>query len=41
MPMAPIMANTVETGMEHCHVGQDHSPDPVDSIRQCMAHLRG
>ena len=41
IPMAPIMAKAAEIGVEHCHVEQDHSPDPVDSIRQSMAHLRG
>lgn len=41
IPMAPIMAKAAEIGVEHCHVEQDHSPDPVESIRQSMAYLRG
>lgn len=28
-------------GVAHCHVEQDHSPDPLESIRQSMAHLEG
>ncbi|QEF99201.1 Xylose isomerase-like TIM barrel [Stieleria maiorica] len=40
IPMEPILAAAAEAGVEHCHVEQDHSPHPVQSIRQSAAYLR-
>jgi sugar phosphate isomerase/epimerase len=41
IPTEPILEAAAEAGVEHCHVEQDHSPDPLASIRQSMAHLKG
>jgi sugar phosphate isomerase/epimerase len=40
IPMEPIIAAAKEAGVEHCHVEQDQSPAPLDSIRQSMDYLR-
>lgn len=37
--MAKILAKSEEIGVEQCHVEQDQSPDPLDSIGQSMKHL--
>lgn len=39
--MAAIVAAAAKNGVEHCHVEQDHSPHPVESIRQSMKSLMG
>lgn len=40
IPMEPILAASQETGVKHCHVEQDQSPDPLASIRQSIAYLK-
>lgn len=41
IPMREVLAAAEKAGVEHCHVEQDHSPDPLASIRQSIAWLRG
>ena len=38
--MEPIIQAAEAIGVAHCHVEQDHSPDPLNSIRQSMAYLQ-
>lgn len=38
--MEPILNVAAETGVTHCHVEQDQSPDPLASIRQSMDYLK-
>lgn len=38
--MEPILAAAADAGVSHCHVEQDHSPHPVESIQQSAAYLR-
>ena len=38
--LLPIIEAAAEAGVDHCHVEQDHSPYPLDSIRQSMAYLK-
>jgi sugar phosphate isomerase/epimerase len=40
IPMEPIIEAAAEAGVEHCHVEQDHSPDPIASIRGSMEYLK-
>ncbi len=40
IPMKPILEAAAEAGVVHCHVEQDHSPDPVASIRESIANLK-
>lgn len=40
IPMAPIIKAAGETGVAHCHVEQDQSPDPIKSIQQSMQYLK-
>jgi len=40
IPMEPIITAAAAAEVEHCHVEQDHSPDPLGSIRQSMAYLQ-
>ena len=40
IPMEPIIEAAKTAGVEHCHVEQDQSPDPLASIRQSMTHLK-
>lgn len=35
----PILKVAEQTGVDHCHVEQDHSPHPIKSIQQSMKHL--
>lgn len=37
--MDPIIETADAAGVDHCHVEQDQSPDPIASIRQSMRHL--
>ncbi len=37
--MEPILVAAKAAGVEHCHVEQDQSPDPLASIRQSIAYL--
>lgn len=39
IPMEPILAAAEKAGVVHCHVEQDHSPDPLASIKQSTAYL--
>jgi sugar phosphate isomerase/epimerase len=39
--MAEVMKVAEEVGAEQCHVEQDQSPGPIDSIGQSMKHLVG
>lgn len=39
IPMEPILAAAAKAGVVHCHVEQDHSPDPLASIKQSTAYL--
>jgi sugar phosphate isomerase/epimerase len=38
--MEPIMNIAQKTGVQHCHVEQDQSPDPLDSIRKSLNYLK-
>lgn len=40
IPMEPIMAAAKAAGVKNCHVEQDQSPHPVESVRESMRHLR-
>lgn len=39
IPMEPILNAATAAGVTHCHVEQDHSPDPLASIRTSIANL--
>jgi hypothetical protein len=39
IPMKPIMRAAEKAGVKHCHVEQDHSPSPLQSIRKSLTHL--
>ena len=39
IPMEPILKAAEKAGVVHCHVEQDHSPDPMASIRESMDYL--
>ena len=39
IPMKPIMRAAQKAGIKHCHVEQDHSPAPLESIRKSLTHL--
>lgn len=41
IPTEPILAAAAEAGVEHCHVEQDQSPDPLASIQQSIKYLKG
>ena len=38
--MEPIIEAAGRAGVAHCHVEQDHSPAPLESIGQSMQHLK-
>ena len=38
--MEPIIKVAAEANVKICHVEQDHSPHPIKSIQQSMAHLK-
>ncbi|MGI9473498.1 MAG: sugar phosphate isomerase/epimerase family protein [Rubripirellula sp.] len=40
IPMEPIIEVAAEADVDICHVEQDHSTDPLQSIRQSMKHLK-
>ncbi|MEM9481036.1 MAG: sugar phosphate isomerase/epimerase [Verrucomicrobiota bacterium] len=40
IPMEPIIKVAKKAGVAHCHVEQDHSPDPLASIKQSLAYLK-
>ena len=39
IPMAPILKTAKICGVRHCHVEQDHSPDPLASIQKSFQSL--
>jgi sugar phosphate isomerase/epimerase len=39
--MEPIIVAARDAGVAHCHVEQDHSPNPLESIVQSMKYLKG
>lgn len=39
IPMEPIIKAAAGVGVDHCHVEQDQSPDPISSIGTSMKHL--
>ena len=39
--MGPIMEAAALAGVDHCHVEQDQSPDPIESIQRSMKNLMG
>jgi sugar phosphate isomerase/epimerase len=39
IPMAAILEAATAAGVSHCHVEQDHSPDPIADIRASVEHL--
>ena len=41
IPMEPIIVAAKDAGVAHCHVEQDQSPDPLASVRESMAYLKG
>lgn len=41
IPMEPIIEAAKDAGVAHCHVEQDQSPDPIASIKESMAYLKG
>ena len=40
IPMEPIIEVAETAGVDICHVEQDHSPNPLQSIRESMSHLK-
>ncbi len=40
IPMEPILVAAKAAGVEHCHVEQDQSPDPLASIKQSINYLK-
>jgi sugar phosphate isomerase/epimerase len=40
IPMEPLLVAAEGAGVKHCHVEQDHSPDPLASIRQSVVYLK-
>jgi sugar phosphate isomerase/epimerase len=40
IPMEPIMVAAQAAGAKLCHVEQDQSPNPLESIRQSIAYLK-
>jgi len=41
IPMEPIIEAAKAAGVEHCHVEQDQSPNPLASIKESMVYLKG
>lgn len=39
IPMQPIIDAAAKVGVAHCHVEQDHSPDPLASVKKSIGHL--
>lgn len=39
IPMEPILAAAKSAGVEHCHVEQDQSPDPIASVGRSVKYL--
>ena len=39
IPMKPILEAAHQAGVAHCHVEQDHSPDPLASVKESIAYL--
>jgi sugar phosphate isomerase/epimerase len=41
IPMEPIIEAAKAAGVSHCHVEQDQSPDPIASMKESVAYLKG
>ena len=41
IPMEPIIEAAAEAEVKHCHVEQDHSPDPIASVQKSIQYLNG
>lgn len=39
--MESVIVAADEAGVAHCHVEQDHSPDPMASVKTSMSYLKG
>ena len=39
IPMEPIIEAAAKAGVTHCHVEQDHSPHPLESIKTSVEYL--
>lgn len=39
IPMEPIIEAAEKAGVKHCHVEQDHSPNPMASIKESVEYL--
>lgn len=39
IPMEPILAAAEKAGVKHCHVEQDYSPHPLESIKESVDYL--
>ena len=39
IPMESIIEAASKAGVDHCHVEQDHSPDPLASVKKSLTHL--
>ena len=39
IPMEPIIEAAAKAGVKHCHVEQDHSPHPLESIKESVEYL--
>ena len=40
IPVNPIIEAAEEAGVQYCHVEQDLSHDPMESIRRSLSYLR-
>ncbi|MCK6501101.1 MAG: sugar phosphate isomerase/epimerase [Nitrospira sp.] len=40
IPMEPIIEAGKAIGVKHCHVEQDQSPNPLESVRQSLTYLQ-
>ncbi|MDF1816094.1 MAG: sugar phosphate isomerase/epimerase [Verrucomicrobiales bacterium] len=39
IPMEPIIKAAAKAGVDNCHVEQDHSPDPLASVKKSLDYL--
>lgn len=40
IPMEPIIKAAAAAGVDNCHIEQDHSPAPLDSIKKSIGYLQ-
>ena len=40
IPMEPIIKAGKEAGVAHCHIEQDHSPNPLQSVAESVRYLK-